>query len=268
MTVGRVRGFLDYRIYVNGYDLSGYSRNIGPLSKKYEDIVDDAITYSTKKHWIGQSSISPGTLNGMLDDTASSGLHAVMNSAGVTCDLLTAIGKQAAPADGDIAFCGQFLHREYLAGESGGLGSATINFGDGQYATSSLDYKDPWGRLLCAYAAKTAANTATGYDNYIQASTALGGWMMYQVFAAAGTGSITATLKVQDADANENGSFGDLLSSGELSLGSDGTFTGPFSGVVALAKTATVKQYTRWQIAFGTATSVTCAIAFMRAYVA
>jgi hypothetical protein len=40
----------------------------------------------------------------------------------------------------------------------------------------------------------------------------------------------------------------------------------PKFGIIELAKTATVGRYLRWQIALGTASSVTFALAFMRAY--
>jgi hypothetical protein len=80
---------------------------------------------------------------------------------------------------------------------------------------------------------------------------------MYQVFAGNGT----ATLKVQDAATNTNPSFADL--SGATS-GSVNCAT-PSAGVVAISTTATVRQYLRWQIVFGTATTVTFALAFVRA---
>ena len=77
---------------------------------------------------------------------------------------------------------------------------------------------------------------------------------MYQVFSGDGT----ASIKVQDASTNSDVSFADLLSSGSVN------FSTPKSGIVALAKTATVKRYVRWQIALGTATTVTFALAFVR----
>jgi len=266
MTTGRIRGFIDYRFYVDGYDISGYSRDIGEFGISHDDAVDSSVTKAIKGHWIGQATVTPGVINAVLDDTAG-GLHASLRTS-TDRDLMVAIGKLAAPVDGDIAFCGQFPQNSYRGGgDATGLVAATLSLGEGQHGASTLGYACPFGRLLLAHAAKTAANSAVGFDNYSGAATALGGWMMYQISAAAGTGDITATLKVQHAATNLDGSFADLLSSGVLNLGSGGTFGGPYSGVVALGHTADVYRYTRWQIALGTATSVTAAIAFMRAYV-
>jgi hypothetical protein len=129
---------------------------------------------------------------------------------------------------------------------------ASIPFGNVGVGAGNLNYARPWGVLLHAKAARTAANTATGLDQLAQ--TLKGGFMMYHVFAGNGT----AAVKVQHADTNLNGSFADLLTSGVIDCAT------PKSGIVQLSKSATVERYTRWQIALGTATTVTFAIAFNR----
>lgn len=242
----------NYRFYADGYDMSGYSRNFGPLACTFDEGIDDAITYAVKGTLPGQAAISIGTLNGLFDNTATSGLHVVMKSAGVERDVMIPVGIRAAPADNDPVFVGQFQQLGYNGEPDNNPVYASIPFGNASTTGTGLAYARPWGVLLLAKAAKTAANSATGLDQTAQ--TTAGGYMMYQVFAGNGT----ATIKVQDASTNSDGSFGDLLSSGSINCSS------PISGVVQLAKTATVKQYVRWQIALGTATTVTFALAFVR----
>lgn len=240
------------RAYVDGYDLSGYTRSFGPLTCTFDEGVDDAVTNTVKAVMPGNATIGIGTLNGLFDNTATSGLHVVMNGAGVERDVMLPLGIRAAPADNDPVFAGQFQQLNYTGDPGANPAAASIQFGNAGNTGSALGYAKPWGVLLHANAAATAANSATGLDE--EAQSTLGGWMMYQVFAGNGT----ATLKVQDASTNSDGSFGDLLSSGSIDCSS------PTSGVVVLAKTATVERYVRWQIALGTATSVTFALSWHR----
>lgn len=252
MATGRTTLY-NYRVYIDGYDMSGYSRNFGPLACTFEEGVDDAITLAVKSTLPGQASISMGTLNGLFDNTATSGLHVIMNDPGVERDVMIPVGIRGEPANNDPVFVGQFQQLGYYGEPDNNPVYASIPFSASESATGTgLVYARPWGTLLLAKAAKTAANTATGLDQ--MAATALGGYMMYQVFAGNGT----ATIKVQDAAVNADGSFADLLSSGSINCAT------PQSGIVALSKTATVRRYIRWQIALGTATSVTFALAFVR----
>ena len=259
MTTGRTNTQKYSRVYVDGYDLSGYSRSIGPLSCTFEEGIDDAITLSVKQVWPGNAVISAGVLNGIYDNTATTGLHALMSGAGVKRNLMVPIGIQAVPANNDPVFCGQFLQGAYISGPDGNPVTVSIPFNQASALSANLQYAIPWGALLHANAAATAANTAAGLDQLAQSLK--GGWMMYQVFAAAGTGSKTATIKVQHADTNTDGSFADLLSSGEINCAAG------VSGVVQLEPGTTVERYVRWQLALNTATSVTFALAFMRNYI-
>ena len=80
---------------------------------------------------------------------------------------------------------------------------------------------------------------------------------MYQVFAGDGT----ATISVEDATTNSDANFAALTgaTSGEID------FSTPTAGIVAIGRTATVRRYLRWQISLNTATTVTFALAFVRA---
>ena len=240
------------RVYIDGYDMSGYSRSIGPLSHTIDEGPDDYFTATVIGMVPGQSVISIGTLNGLFDNTASSGLHVIMEGAGVARDVMIPIGIQAAPADNDPVFACQLNQLGYHGQPNANPVSASIPFGNTSHLADHLVYSRPWGVLLHANAAATAANSATGLDQTAQ--TTAGGFMMYQVFAGDGT----AAIKVQDADTNLDGSFSDLLTSGVIDCSS------PTSGVVALAHGSTVERYVRWQIALGDANTVTFAISFHR----
>jgi hypothetical protein len=239
------------RVYMDGYDMSGYSRAIGDIGCTFEEGTIDPFGTTVKGVMIGQATPSFGPLNGLFDNTATSGLHVIAKGAGVTRDILVAIGIQAAPANNDPSFAVQMEQTGYSAGGDENPVTVTIPF-TSSYLSDNLPYARPFGVLLHANAAATAANTATGLDQTAQTTT--GGFMMYQVTAGNGT----AAIKVQHASTNVDGSFSDLLSSGTIDCSS------PTSGVVDLAKTTTVERYVRWQIALGTATTVTFAISWHR----
>lgn len=251
MATGRITIF-NSRVYIDGYDMSGYSRTYGPIACTFDEGVDDAITLPVKQTIPGNAVVSIGTLNGLFDNTATSGLHVIMEGAGVNRNVMIPFGIQAAPANNDPVFCGKFHQLGYAGEPDNNPVYASIPFGGTANNAENAAYARPWGVLLHAKTARTAANTATGLDQTAQ--TTKGGFMMYQIFSRDGT----VAIKVQDASTNSDGSFTDLLTSGTISG------SGVTSGIVALAKTATVKRYVRWQIALGTATTVTFALAFIR----
>lgn len=260
MATGRTT-LRNYRIFINGRDLSGYSRSFGPLSTTFEEGVDDSVNLTVKQTMLGNATVGLGTLNGIFDNTASTGIHALMNGAGVERTILVAVGIQGVPADNDPAFCGTFMQTGYETGPGENPITATIPFANTASGADNLYYASPWGILLHALAARTAANTAVGLDQL--AGTTKGGFMCYHVTAAAGTGDMTATIKVQHSTTtNLDGSFSDLISSGSINCSGGGVY-----GIVQLAPTATVGRYVRWQLALGTATSVTFTMAFCRNYI-
>lgn len=241
------------RVYVDGYDMSGYVRTFGPLTWTYDDNSDAALSDEIKNSLPGHPMISPGTLNAFFDNTATSGLHAVANGAGVVRTVLAPIGMRAAPAIGDPAWCGQFLQNAYMAAGDGYVG-ATVPFGGWSYEADTRDYEQPWGVLLHAYGAETAANTATEEGVNNGGASAAGGFLVYQVFSGDGT----ATISIDDSADDSSYSALSGATSGELDCSS------VQHGLVALGKTATVKQYLRWQLALNSATTVTFALAFVR----
>ena len=244
------------RMYVNGYDLSGDIRTIGPLAHLTDIEEMEGLDWEIKGGLPGTTTISVGALNSMLNSDGTTKMHDLFNAPGSNYPVMVPIGIRAAPAQGDPCFCAQVNELGY-AGEIA-INSMALNltFG-GKPATTVLNHKKPWGVLLHAKAAKTAANTAAGADGL--ASSAYGGFMMYQIFAVSGTG--TVEIKVQEADTNSNANFADLTGATSGAIAHTATPTG---GIVQLAITAAVKRYLRWQIELTGITSVTFALGFVR----
>jgi len=136
-----------------------------------------------------------------------------------------------------------------------GVAHVTIPFG--MWHTAYLqEYNHPWGKLLHAYGAETSANSSgTGVDGL--AATSYGGYMVYHTFGGDGT----ATIKVQHSVDEVDGNYADLggCTSGEID------FSTNTSGIVpTTAVTTTVNQYTRWQVDFNSANTLTFVLSFVR----
>jgi hypothetical protein len=198
-------------------------------------------------------SIKAGPLNVLMDADSVTGLPALYEDE-ESQHIMIPVGINAAPVAGNPVWMCATRHLGYKPEESGGAVVATINLGEWD-ADTALSYDKPWGVLLHPLAARTAVNSAVGIDDN-GVSSAAGGWLMYQVFAGNGT----ATIKVQDAATNVDGSFADLASatSGVIDCAS------PTSGIVGIGTSAAVRRYLRWQIVLGTATTVTFALGFCR----
>ena len=263
MTRGRIR-LIDRRLYVDGYNLSSELRTIGSLDQNFDKATDDSVLLPVKKTWPAQGDITPGTANMLFDNTALTGTHIVLPTAGGMRNLALLQGIQAAPAAGDPAFIGRFPQLAYKTADANGLVAANIPWGSASGDTLIGNYATPWGIILHAESAEVGANTSVGFDlqSYFGTGTIKGGYMGYHVTAGAGTGNITAAIKVQHAATNADGSFTDLLSTGTINLGSGGVFSRAH-GFVALAYGAAVSRYVRWQISFTLATSVTLLLVFV-----
>jgi len=245
------------RVYINGYDFSGYTRGIGPLTHAYPEVEITALSDAVKGALMGQPEISPGTLTGIFDNTATSGLHTVLNAPGSLRDMMVAVGIRAVPAEGDQVFMGSFNQNSYDTSPSGDDIALTLEFGKTSPA-EGMKYEQPWGVLLHENSAETGANTAVGVDDFGAASTT-GGFMMYQILDYEGTGSVVIT--VQEASSNENAQFAGLTTA---TSGSIAHTAMPCAGIIQCETDAAVKQYLRWQIALTTLTSVTFVLGFVR----
>jgi len=245
------------RAYVDGVDLSGYSRTVGALGWMFGADSDAAFTDEVKNILVGQGDIQAGTLSAFLDnDTAGLFALAGTGSNGYgTRNLAVAIGANAAPAAGDPVFAWKFEQTNYSVEQGSGFVGVTVPFGGASYA-STLTYKKPWGVVLHPKGTETAANTAIGIDDN-GASSALGGIFIYHLFSSDGT----VTLTAEDAATNTNPSFAAI--SGATS-GSITAAVTPKSGMIAISTTGAVRRYLRPQLTLGTATTCVYFSAFIR----
>lgn len=243
------------RVYVDGFDMSGQARSLKPLQIEYGEANLTALADTVKGYLRTHPQVNCGVLNAVFDNTASTGIHNALRTAGDARTVLAALGIRGAPADGDPTFGGVFEQGAYQAVDDGGALTVTLPFLGWAVDAASLLYASPWGTLLHALAAATAANTGTGHDNPTAGATTNGGYLVYQVTEGDGT----ATLSVDDSA--DNAAFSAL----------SGATTGSINcatrqhGIVAIGNTATVRRYLRWQIALGTAATVTFAASFHRA---
>lgn len=240
------------RVYIAGFDMSGFTRTLGSLDWEFEERTDSAISDEAKNTILGQPTIGISAFNTMLDNAAAVGAHAVLQTADAPRVTTVAIGDRAVPAAGDPIFTGEFLQKSYL----GDLDAAhvAVNVGiENTHAIGQTLYNNPWGVLHHALGAETGVNAGTGQDN--AAATTAGGYFVYHLTSSSGT----VTLSLDDS-AN-NSAFTAL--SGATSGSIDASAT-PAAAIVGLGVTATVRQYLRWQLVFGTATTATFVSAFVR----
>ena len=245
------------RVYVAGYDLSGYARDIGPLTVDFDMETAAAMSDGIKGGLPGHANINVGTLNGFLDTTATSGLHALASAGTGKKNVMVALGIRAAPAAGDPCFVAVVEQKNYFIplDLSGAMVNATIEYAGTTAAPTSYLYSKAWGLLLHTNSAATAANAGTGVDHPGGAQTTAGGFLMYQVLAGDGG---TCTISIDDSANNVDFAALSGATSGEIAA------TAGVNATVALGSAATVKQYLRWQFAKGTAATCTFVLAFVR----
>lgn len=242
------------RAYLNGVDVSGYTRSVGSLDWMFDAEPDAAVTDAVKNILCGKGNIQAGGYSAFLDNDAA-GLFALTNAGNGTRLFTVAIGANAAPVAGDNVFSWTFEQTSYSVEPGTGFVAATVPLGGASYA-STLTYKKPWGNLLHAKGAETAVNASAGIDDN-GAGTSLGGVFIYHLHSSDGT----VTLKAQHAVANNDGSFADLTGATSGSITAAVT---PQYGMIALATTETVNRYLRWQLALGSASTATFTMAFIR----
>lgn len=245
------------RVYVNGYDLSGYSRSVGEFGVELDTADLTVWTDAVKGFLTNSANRVFGPLNVNLDNTASVGAHVLENTSDAYRLVTLAIGDRAAPVMGVPVFCAELRKTAYTAAEAAGAVVANLAFAQaGDVLATVRNYTNPFGVLLNANTARTGAVSGAGVADNAGASTSTGGVFVYQVTAGNGT----ATLSVDDSA--DNSSFSALSGATSGSI----TCAAGVYGVVALSKTATVRQYLRPQIALGSATSVTFVSAFLRGF--
>jgi hypothetical protein len=245
------------KLYIDGFDMSGYTIDPGERGAEYETGEALCIGDAIKGVINGQPTFSFGPVNGVFDNTATSGIHVLANAAqGTRRYIMHARGVRTVPAIGDDAFCAIMYQQSYKGGQTDSTVTATMTFSHD--STSGLNYRQPFGVLLHPWGSETGANTAnTNADN--GAASALGWWFMYQIYSITGAGTVTVSV-----DESSTGSSGWAALTGATS-GAIATASAPIAGFVQGATNAAVKQYLRFQVAFGgSATACTFVSALMR----
>lgn len=250
----------NYRMYIDGYDLSGVSRECGPFGIEHDTPELTSWTDTVKGYMKGHTQVNLGTYNALFDNTATTGLHAVMSGAGDIRTVTLALGMNTAPVAGDVCFGGQFMQSGYTPQDDGGAVVVSIPFAGWASDSTSLRYAPGFGQLLHAAGNETDVNAAVGVDNLTGAATATGGYMVYHVLSSSNAAH-TATLKVQDSGTNaDDASFSDITGATTGVI----TVTAGVSGIVALTPGAAVRRYLRWQVVLGTATGLSFILSFHR----
>ena len=119
------------RVYVDGYDFSGQARKVGPLEITRDAADLTAIADPVRGYLPNFSHVNVGAINSVFDNTATTGIHNRLVSAGVMRTVSVAQGIRAAPAQGDPVFAGQFTQGEYTVAEDGGERRFCAVAGDG-----------------------------------------------------------------------------------------------------------------------------------------
>ena len=244
------------RVYIDGYDMSGYSRSAPSLNWAFNQSNWMAINDPAMGALPGQASISLGTYSGVLDNTATSGMHTVLSSSDTVRDIMIPIGDRAAPVAGVPAFCAQVTQNSYQAEPSAGMVTVSIDLGNWDERADTKAYPLPWGYLLHAKGLAGAANSSSGSVDYGSSGTAAGGYMMYQVFARSNTGTATITV--------EHSTGGAWAACTGLTYSVTDSSAAASGIVTTTAATSAINRYLRWQISLGSSTGVTFALAFVR----
>lgn len=242
------------RIYIDGYSMSCYTLDTGEQGVAFEEYDATALCNPIKGVLVGKPTLSLGPINGVFDNTATSGLHVLASAGqGAQHNVSVVYGIRAAPVNYDPCFSAPMIQTKYKAVGSGVV-NATIELAP---ATNALNYNKAFGRMLHVMGSETGANSAnTNIDN--GAASTAGGWLMYHVTSITGTGTVTISV-----DDSANGTSWSALSG--ATSGAIATAAAPTSGIIQLATTATVRRYLRFQVAFGgSASACEFALSFIR----
>jgi hypothetical protein len=247
---------------MDGYDVSGMARTIGPLDSVYDEAEMTALADTVKTYLPNHPHVNVGTLNTVFDNTATSGIHALASGGNIKRVVSVVKGIRAAPAIGDPVFCGEFMQSAYNVVGEGGV-FVNIPFAGWAADATHRAYPVAWGQLLHTNVSAAAANASgTGVLSHTGASTAFGGYMVYHITAATVGAGVTATIKVQHSPDEVDGNYVDL---GGCTTGVIDVSTAPIGGVLQTTTNVTVvDKYLRWQIVLGTAASVTFLLSFVR----
>jgi hypothetical protein len=240
------------RIYIDGIDVSGYTRHTGTQGWMHAVTPAAALSDLVDNAQQGRAQISIGPLDAILDNTLL-GLHTTLKDPATRC-ISVLYGVGAEPIANDLMFSASMVCNVYTVASSPDFMSVSMPIA-GPTATY-VNYEKPWGNVILPKSTKTAVNsTKPGVDN--GASSLLGGVFVYHLFSSNGT----VTLSLEDC-ATANGTY--VAVTGATSGVIDASTT-PVGGRAELATNLTIKQYVRWQLAFTSANTATFMVGLIRA---
>ena len=247
------------RVYADSSpNMPTFIQSIGPLITQFNSASMLAMNDNINGGFNTHPTISPTVLNTVVDSRVLGTTGGFV--AGKLADarvISIVIGMRAAPVDGDPVFTGEWYQDTDIY-DAGDMSYVTAQFGDIAVDTN-LSYDNCWGHLVHASSAETGVNSSTGIDDY-GAQTEFGGFMTFHRI----NGDGTATVTIEHADANNDGSFGALTGATTGEIDWD-TWSATQWGIVELSKTETVKRYLRWQVSLNTATTLNFILVFVRA---
>jgi len=245
------------RVYIDGHDLSGYAIDTGEQGVEYGEPAVTTLTDPITGTIPTKPTVIMGPLNGVFDNTAVTGLHVygVADQASKQ-NISVLYGIRGAPVVGDECFCAAVYQTSYKA-----VGSeiVTVNMGfSGASYTAGMQYRTHFGKILHVMGAETGANATNSVVDWGTGTASdYGGWLMWHVSAMSPAGS--AIISIDDS---ANGT--DWLALATATTAAIASTSVPTGGLIQMARTATVRRYTRWQLALTTSTSCTFALCFMR----
>lgn len=245
------------RMYFDGLDISGVARQTGQYGVVVDAPQDAALSDAVMNVSLGRGSMKIGPINAFMAPAAApTGLIEAANSGIGTRDIMIATGIGTEPAVGSPMLVSQFEQGGFSVVQSPGFVVINITLPNNSYAAPH-GYINPYGFIVHPKGAETAVNTAIAtLDN--GAASSAGGLFAWQLLASNGT----VTLSIDDSATNANNAAFAALSG--ATSGSVDASSSPKHGLVALATTATIRQFLRWQIAFGTATTATFVLGVVR----
>lgn len=246
------------RCYVDGYDMSGYARWIGPLTWEYQEADLTATMGDAVKGYLPEMpTLGVGTLAGVLDSTATVGMHPVM-SVPTNRTVMVPFGIRAAPAAGDPVYCGRFRQLGYHAENAGGAVVVNMPFGQWSQAYGTADDTwessnliKPWGLVIFPKTSLTVSVDGTTLNHGAPSSN--GAVLQVHIMSAV-VGNVDITVQ-----SSTTGAF-----AGEETPVTGMTQTFTLQGAYRYVATGAIKQYVRIEWTLGVGASVTAAAAFMR----
>ncbi len=230
------------RLYDGGYDMSGFTREIGELKNAIDPANMHAIVDTVR--WslpYGHREVGIDGYQALMDDTASTGSHTLLKAPSAATQATVLFGGAGVPAVGDPAYVLSAARRISDAPRTFSENAALLQV---NYVSDAeqTDTNKPWGQALSIDVSVTETTNGTAVLAYADASSAKGGHVTLHILA---TSSGNYALKIQDSPNNSD--WSDLLtftSTGGALAGEQATVTGTVDKWLRFQATKTAGTFT------------------------